>query len=137
MTEENVHALYKEMREIHASINNDLKIHTSPEEIGKSIWSGITADAEAIVDVGISEGVVAHPEDGVGIRFEITASDIWDDDEEFEAEASAADTREIAVDPLAIGDSFEFSRGGIPDLKDTIYDIVHYMCNIGFVDCLV
>ncbi|GKE51199.1 hypothetical protein Tco_1486355, partial [Tanacetum coccineum] len=53
-----------------------------------------------------------------------------DDDEEFEAEASAADTREIDVDPLAIGDSFESSRGGIPDLEDTIYDIVHYMSEV-------
>ncbi|GJU60690.1 retrovirus-related pol polyprotein from transposon TNT 1-94 [Tanacetum coccineum] len=89
-----------------------------------------TADAEAVADVGISEGAIAHPEDGVGIRFEIVASDIWDDDEEFEAEASAADTREIAVDPLANGDSSEFSRGGIPDLEDTIYDIVHYMSEV-------
>ncbi|GJW75463.1 hypothetical protein Tco_0134833 [Tanacetum coccineum] len=54
---------------------------------------------EAVADVGISEGVVAHPEDGVGMGFEIAASDVREDDEEFEAEASAADTREIAVDP--------------------------------------
>ncbi|GKA38793.1 hypothetical protein Tco_0731344, partial [Tanacetum coccineum] len=86
-----------------------------------------TVDAEAVTDVGISEGVVAHPEDGVGIGFEIAASDVREDDEEFEAEASAADTREIVVDPLAIGDSSESSRGGILDLEDTIYDVVHYM----------
>ncbi|GJW12279.1 hypothetical protein Tco_1578106 [Tanacetum coccineum] len=86
-----------------------------------------TADAEAVADVGISKVVIAHPEDGVGMGFEITSSDVREDDEEFEAEASAADTREIVVDPLAIGDSSESSRGGIPDLEDTIYDIVHYM----------
>ncbi|GJY29280.1 hypothetical protein Tco_0405047 [Tanacetum coccineum] len=86
-----------------------------------------TADAEAVADVGISEGVVAHPEDGIGMRFEIAVSDVREDDEEFEAEVSAADTREIAIDPLAIGDSSKSSRGGIPDLEDTIYDIVHYM----------
>ncbi|GJS23287.1 putative reverse transcriptase domain-containing protein [Tanacetum coccineum] len=57
-----------------------------------------TADAEAVADVGISEGIVAHPEDG--------------------------------VDPLVIGDSFESSRGGILDLEDTIYDIVHYMSEV-------
>ncbi|GKE87989.1 hypothetical protein Tco_1565464 [Tanacetum coccineum] len=45
-----------------------------------------TADAEAVVDVGISEGVVAHPEDGVGMGFEIAASDVREDDEDFEAE---------------------------------------------------
>ncbi|GKF29403.1 hypothetical protein Tco_0095745, partial [Tanacetum coccineum] len=63
----------------------------------------------------------------VGMGFEITASDVREDDEEFEAEASVANIREIVVDPLAIGDSFESSRGGIPDFEDTIYDIVHYM----------
>ncbi|GKE49418.1 hypothetical protein Tco_1480676, partial [Tanacetum coccineum] len=57
-----------------------------------------TADAEAdVADVGISEGVVSHPEDGVGMVFEIAASDVREDDEEFEAEASAADTREIGL----------------------------------------
>ncbi|GJW21990.1 retrovirus-related pol polyprotein from transposon TNT 1-94 [Tanacetum coccineum] len=89
-----------------------------------------TADAEVFVDVGISDGVVAHTEDGVGMRVEITASDVREDDEEFEVEASTADMREIDVDPLAIGDSFESSRGGIPDLEDTIYDIVHYMSEV-------
>ncbi|GJX85710.1 hypothetical protein Tco_0336484, partial [Tanacetum coccineum] len=54
-----------------------------------------TTDAEAVADVGISEGVVAYPEDGIGIGFEIAASDVREDDEEFEVEASAADTREI------------------------------------------
>ncbi|GKB96171.1 hypothetical protein Tco_0982308 [Tanacetum coccineum] len=89
-----------------------------------------TADAEAVADVGISKGVVAHPKDGVGMGFKIAASDVREDDEEFEAEASAADTREIAVDPLDIGDSSEYTRGGILDLEDTIYDIVHYMSEV-------
>ncbi|GJX75247.1 hypothetical protein Tco_0313842 [Tanacetum coccineum] len=48
---------------------------------------------------------------GVGMGFEIIASDVREDDEKFEAEASLADTRETVVDPLAIGDSFETSRG--------------------------
>ncbi|GJW85758.1 hypothetical protein Tco_0158903 [Tanacetum coccineum] len=87
-------------------------------------------DAEAVADVGISKGVVAHPEDGIGMGFEISANDVREDGEEFEAEAGGADTREIALDPLAIGDSSESSRGGIPDLEDTIYDIVHYMSEV-------
>ncbi|GJV68643.1 hypothetical protein Tco_1484152 [Tanacetum coccineum] len=73
-----------------------------------------TADAEAVADVGISEGVVAHPEDGIGMRFEIAVSDVREDDEEFEAEVSAADTREIVVDPLVIGDS-----SGITEIETT------------------
>ncbi|GJW76769.1 hypothetical protein Tco_0138451 [Tanacetum coccineum] len=89
-----------------------------------------TADAEAVADVGISDEVIVHTKDGVGMRVEITTSDFREDDEEFEAEASAENTREIVVDPLAIGDSSESSRGGIPDLEDTIYDIVHYMLEV-------
>ncbi|GKG24058.1 hypothetical protein Tco_0392094, partial [Tanacetum coccineum] len=93
----------------------------SSEDSGDEHIEVDTAEAKAIADVGISKGVVAHPEDGVGIRFEIAASDVREDDEELEAEASAADTGDIIVDPLVIGDSSESSRGGIPDLKDTIY----------------
>ncbi|GJS23463.1 putative reverse transcriptase domain-containing protein [Tanacetum coccineum] len=63
-----------------------------------------TADAKAVADIGISEGVVAHLDDSVGMGFMIAASDVREDDEEFEIEASAADTREMVVDPLAIGD---------------------------------
>ncbi|GJS68300.1 putative reverse transcriptase domain-containing protein [Tanacetum coccineum] len=96
----------------------------------KGAYGGGSSDAKAIADVGISKGVVAHPKDGIGMRFEIPASDVKEDDEEFKAEASAADTREIAVDLLVIGDSSESSRGGIPDLEDTIYDIVHYMSEV-------
>ncbi|GKC57313.1 hypothetical protein Tco_1084911 [Tanacetum coccineum] len=102
----------------------------SPEDSGEEHMEVDTADAEAVADVGISEGVVAHPEDSIDMGVEITASDVREDDEEFEAEASAADMREIAVDPLAIGDSSESSRGGIHDLEDTIYDIVHYMSEV-------
>ncbi|GJQ96086.1 putative reverse transcriptase domain-containing protein [Tanacetum coccineum] len=102
----------------------------SSEDSGEEHMEVDTADAEADADVGISEGVVAHPEDSIDMGVEIAASDVREDDEEFEAEASAADTREIVVDPLAIGDSSESSRGGIPDLEDTIYDIVHYMSEV-------
>ncbi|GJV19144.1 hypothetical protein Tco_1368164 [Tanacetum coccineum] len=77
----------------------------SPEDSREEHMEVDTVDAEAVADVGISEGVVAHPEDGV-------------------------DTREIVVDPLAIGDSSESSRGGIPNFEDTIYDIVHYMSEV-------
>ncbi|GJZ75283.1 hypothetical protein Tco_0639748 [Tanacetum coccineum] len=102
----------------------------SSEDSGEEHMEVDTADVEAVADVCISEGVVAHTRDGVGMRVEIAASDVREDDEEFEAEASATDTREIVVDPLAIGDSSESSRGGIPDLEDTIYDIVHYMSKV-------
>ncbi|GJX29004.1 hypothetical protein Tco_0237083 [Tanacetum coccineum] len=102
----------------------------SPEDSGKEHMEVDTADAKAVADVGISEGVAAHTEDSIDMRVEIAASDVREDDEEFKAEASAADTRDIVVDPLAIGDSFESFRGGILDLEDTIYDIVHYMLEV-------
>ncbi|GKB61106.1 hypothetical protein Tco_0917292 [Tanacetum coccineum] len=69
----------------------------SPEDSGEEHMEEDTADAKVVADVGISEGVVAHPEDGVGMGFEIAASDVREDNEEFEAEASAADTREIRL----------------------------------------
>ncbi|GKB16993.1 reverse transcriptase domain-containing protein [Tanacetum coccineum] len=96
----------------------------SPEESGEEHMEVDIADVEVVADVGISEGVVAHPKDGVGMGFEIAASDVREDDEEFEVKASAANTREIDVDPLVIGDSSKSSKGGIPDLEDTIYDIL-------------
>ncbi|GJT79137.1 hypothetical protein Tco_1053481, partial [Tanacetum coccineum] len=61
-----------------------------------------TADAEVVADVGSSDGVVAHTEDGIGMGVGIAASDVREDEEEFEVEASAADMREIVVDPSAI-----------------------------------
>ncbi|GJS59351.1 hypothetical protein Tco_0654135 [Tanacetum coccineum] len=61
------------------------------------------ADADGCLqDLRLGMGVVAHHEDGVGLGFEIDGSV-----------------------------SFESSRGGyIPDLEDTIYDIVHYMSEV-------
>ncbi|GKE49946.1 hypothetical protein Tco_1481204, partial [Tanacetum coccineum] len=75
----------------------------SPEDSREEHMEVDTVD----VDIGISEGVIAHPEDGVGMGFTIVASDVRKDDEEFEVEASTTDTREITIDPLAIGDSSE------------------------------
>ncbi|GKE93132.1 hypothetical protein Tco_1574227, partial [Tanacetum coccineum] len=56
----------------------------SSEDNGEEHMEVDTTDAEAVVDVGISKGVVAHPEDGVSMGFEIASSDVREDDEEFE-----------------------------------------------------
>ncbi|GJW97998.1 putative reverse transcriptase domain-containing protein, partial [Tanacetum coccineum] len=53
----------------------------SSEDSGKEHMEVDTADAEAVADVCISEGVVAHTRDGVGMRVEIAASDVREDDE--------------------------------------------------------
>ncbi|GJW25959.1 putative reverse transcriptase domain-containing protein [Tanacetum coccineum] len=59
-----------------------------------------TADAEVVADICISDGVVAH----TGMRDRCRS--------------------------IGYCDSSESSRGGIPDLEDTIYDIVHYMSEV-------
>ncbi|GJU73455.1 hypothetical protein Tco_1264860, partial [Tanacetum coccineum] len=72
----------------------------SPEDSREEHMEIGTADVEAVVDLGIDDGVGAPTEDGIGIGGEIAASDIREDEEEFEAEASAVGTRDIIVDPL-------------------------------------
>nr|GFD18753.1 hypothetical protein [Tanacetum cinerariifolium] len=69
-------------------------------------------------------------EDGIGMGVKIAASDIREDDEEFEVEASAGGTIEAAVDPLVTGGIFESTRGNVHDLEGTLYDIVHYMSKV-------
>ncbi|GKA79291.1 putative reverse transcriptase domain-containing protein [Tanacetum coccineum] len=79
---------------------------------------------------GIGDGVGAHTEDGIGMGVEIAASDTRRDDEEYKVEASAAGTRDIVIDPLVTGGISESTREDVPDLEDTIYDIVHYMSEV-------
>ncbi|GJX36225.1 hypothetical protein Tco_0247782 [Tanacetum coccineum] len=45
-----------------------------------------TTDTETVTDLGISEGVRAHTEDGIDMGVEVATSDIREDEEEFEAE---------------------------------------------------
>nr|GEU58828.1 putative reverse transcriptase domain-containing protein [Tanacetum cinerariifolium] len=81
-------------------------------------------------DLGIIHGVRAPTDDGLGTRAEVTTSNIREDEEEFEAEASARGMMEIVVDPLVTGDIFEPTRGDAPDLEGTLYDISHYMSDV-------
>ncbi|GJU42165.1 hypothetical protein Tco_1195122 [Tanacetum coccineum] len=80
--------------------------------------------------LGIGDRVRVDTEDGIGMGVEIATSDIREDKEEFEAEASAGGTMEIVVDPLVTCGISESTRGNVPDLEDTIYDIVHYMSEV-------
>ncbi|GJU14576.1 hypothetical protein Tco_1142542 [Tanacetum coccineum] len=89
-----------------------------------------TADAETVADLGISEGVRAHTEDGIGVGVEFSTSDIREDKEGFEAEANAGGTMEIAVDPLVTDGISEPAGGDTPDLEGTLYDISHYMFEV-------
>nr|GEV14413.1 hypothetical protein [Tanacetum cinerariifolium] len=57
-------------------------------------------------------------EDDIGMGVEIATSDIREDEEEFEVEASAGGTMEIAVDPFVTGGIFESTRGDVLDLQE-------------------
>nr|GEU59450.1 putative reverse transcriptase domain-containing protein [Tanacetum cinerariifolium] len=86
-----------------------------------------TTDAETVVVLGISEGVRAPTEDGIGMGVEVANSDIREDEEEFEAKASAGGTMDIVVDLLATDGISESTGGDAPNLEGTLYDIAHYM----------
>ncbi|GKB37532.1 hypothetical protein Tco_0882474 [Tanacetum coccineum] len=102
----------------------------SPEDSRDEHMEIGTTNAEAVVDLGIGDGVGVDTEDGIGMKVEIAASDIRDDKEEFVAAASVGGTMEIAVDPLVIGGIFESTKGDAPDLEGTLYDIFHYMSEV-------
>ncbi|GKF69146.1 hypothetical protein Tco_0202203, partial [Tanacetum coccineum] len=89
-----------------------------------------TADAETVANLGISEGVGAHTEDCIDLGVEVATSDIREDEEEFEAEASEGGIMEITVDPLATGDISKPTGGDALDLKGTLYDMSHYMSEV-------
>nr|GFB16047.1 hypothetical protein [Tanacetum cinerariifolium] len=99
----------------------------SPEDSREEHIDIGTTNAEAVVDLGIGDGVGAHTEDGIGMGVEVVASDIRDNDEEFEAEANSGGTMEIIVDPLVTSGISESTGGDAPDLEGTLYDIAHYM----------
>ncbi|GJR71244.1 hypothetical protein Tco_0083609 [Tanacetum coccineum] len=56
----------------------------SPEDSREEHMEIGTADAEAATNLGISDGVGVDTEDGIGMGVEIAASDIREDEEEFE-----------------------------------------------------
>ncbi|GJX06875.1 putative reverse transcriptase domain-containing protein [Tanacetum coccineum] len=80
----------------------------SPEDSREEHMEIGTADAEVVADLGIGDGV--DTEDGIGMGVKIVASDIREDEEEFEAEASARGTMEMAVDPLVTSGISESTR---------------------------
>ncbi|GJY80061.1 hypothetical protein Tco_0492812 [Tanacetum coccineum] len=101
-----------------------------PEDSKEEHMEIDTANAEAIVDLGIGDGVRVNTEDGIGMGVEIAASDIREDEEEFEAEVSAGGTMEIVVGPLVTGGIYESTKGDAPNLEGTLYDIAHYMLEV-------
>ncbi|GKG33946.1 hypothetical protein Tco_0434105, partial [Tanacetum coccineum] len=89
----------------------------SPENSKEEHMEIGTADAEAVTDLDFGDEVRAHTGDGIGIGVKIAASDIREDEEEFEAEASMGGTMEMAVDPLVTGGIYESTRGDAPNLE--------------------
>nr|GEW20159.1 hypothetical protein [Tanacetum cinerariifolium] len=56
----------------------------SPEDSKEEHIEIGTADVEAVADFGIGDGVGVDTKDGIGMRVEIVASDIREDEEQFE-----------------------------------------------------
>ncbi|GJW41882.1 hypothetical protein Tco_0070681 [Tanacetum coccineum] len=81
--------------------------------------------APALADLpphlGISDGVGAHTEDGIGMGVEVATSDIREDEEEFEVEASAGGTMEITLDPLVTSGIFEPTGGDAPRILRVLF----------------
>ncbi|GKD61169.1 putative reverse transcriptase domain-containing protein, partial [Tanacetum coccineum] len=102
----------------------------SSEVSGEEYMEIGTADVETVSDLGISKGVRAHTENVIYFGFEVATSDIREDEEDFEAEASEGGTMEIAVDSLATGDISEPTGGDAPNLEGTFYDVSHYMFEV-------
>ncbi|GJT48000.1 hypothetical protein Tco_0974157 [Tanacetum coccineum] len=102
----------------------------SSEVSGEEHMEMGTTDAETVADLGISEGVGAHTKDGVDLGVEVATSDIREDEEEFEAVASAGGTMEVAIDPLVTSSILDPAGGDAPDLEGTLYDISHYMSEV-------
>ncbi|GJR47890.1 ribonuclease H-like domain-containing protein [Tanacetum coccineum] len=92
----------------------------SPEVSGEEHMETGIAATETITDLGISDGVRAPTEDGIDLGVEVAIRDTREDEEEFEAEASAGGTIEIVVDPLATGGISESIGGDIPDLEGPV-----------------
>nr|GEU50964.1 hypothetical protein [Tanacetum cinerariifolium] len=97
----------------------------SPEDSREEHMEIGTADAEDVADLGTGDGV--DTEDGICVGVEIAASDIREDEEEFEAEASTGGTMEIAIDLLVTSGRSESISGDAPDLEGALYDIVYYI----------
>ncbi|GJZ29788.1 hypothetical protein Tco_0574435 [Tanacetum coccineum] len=102
----------------------------SSEVSGEEHMEMGTADVETVTDLGISDRVRAPTKDGIDLSVEVATSDIREDEEEFEVEASARGTMEIVVDHLATGDISDPTGGDAPDLEGTLYDMSHYMYKV-------
>ncbi|GKA70345.1 hypothetical protein Tco_0776409 [Tanacetum coccineum] len=73
---------------------------------------------------------IADVETVADLDVEVATGDIKKDKEEFQAEATKGGTMEIVVDLLATGDIFKPTRGDVPDLEGTLYDMSHYMSEV-------
>nr|GEX88066.1 reverse transcriptase domain-containing protein [Tanacetum cinerariifolium] len=102
----------------------------SPEDIIEEHMEIGTADAETVADLSIGDRVGAHIKDGIGMGIEVIASDIREDEEDFEAETSAGGMVEIKVDPrveLIIDEDVpdhDVDEGAVEITYETLGDLV-------------
>ncbi|GKC05260.1 putative reverse transcriptase domain-containing protein, partial [Tanacetum coccineum] len=77
--------------------HNRFRDSYSPKDNREEHMEIDTADGETVTNLGIDDGVGAPIEDGIDLEVKIATSDIKEDEEEFEAKASASSMREIAM----------------------------------------
>ncbi|GKF51820.1 hypothetical protein Tco_0148287 [Tanacetum coccineum] len=90
----------------------------SPENSREEHMDIGTADAEAVVDLGISDGVRVHTKDGIGMGVEITASDIREDKEEFETAQRQLEAGQLMASGERAGLTDRIRRLGRENLRD-------------------
>ncbi|GKD62034.1 hypothetical protein Tco_1299543 [Tanacetum coccineum] len=89
-----------------------------------------TTDAETVADLDISDRVRAPTKDGIDLGVEVATSDIREDEEEFESEASERGTMEIIVCSF-----FEYLHYDLPE--DVVSIIFGIILELQHDDCLV
>ncbi|GJT50754.1 reverse transcriptase domain-containing protein [Tanacetum coccineum] len=108
----------------------------SPEDSREKHIEIGTADVEAVVDLGISDGVGAHTEDGIGIGDKIVASNIREDEEEFETAQRQLETGQSMASEERAGLTDRIRRLGRENLRvrallciegDRVDSLRHYM----------
>ncbi|GJZ08603.1 hypothetical protein Tco_0542886 [Tanacetum coccineum] len=89
----------------------------SPEDSREEHIEIGTADAEAIANLGISDRVGAHTEDGIGMRLEIVASDIREDEEEIETAQRQLEASQLMASGERAGLTDRIRRLGRENLR--------------------
>ncbi|GJV75149.1 hypothetical protein Tco_1506733 [Tanacetum coccineum] len=85
----------------------------SPEDSREEHMEIGTANAEAVTDLSIGDGVGAHTEDGICMGVKIAASDIREDEEEFETAQRQLEASQLMASGERAGGDMTITRSGM------------------------